>query len=509
MIPAGSEEPSYGELVALVVTLTARLDVLEARNAALEARVVELETENARLKTENAELRTENSALREENAELRRQLGRNSRNSSQPPSADGLTKPPPRSMRGRSGHKPGKQPGAPGNALMQVANPTRTVTHVPQACGGCGAGLAGAPRAGAPQIRQVFDIPEMGVEVTAHELHALACAGCGSVTRAAAPAEARAPAVYGPRVSALAAYLSAQHHIPVARVAEILADVAGIEVSTGWISDAVMKMAQVLAPVNEQIRDAIAAAPVAHFDESVTRVGSKNHWLHVAATATLTAYHIDEHGRGTESITAFGILPRFTGVAVHDAYRSYQAFDRCAHALCNAHIVREATGIGEYDPVARADGWAEELVLLLGDGYRWVVTWREKGHDRLPDFKLEDLRRRFDDLVDRALAAHPPRGSGKQSPARNLALRLRDRKDEVLYFAADFTVAFSNNVAEQAIRMIKTKTKVSGGFRTLTGAQVFLAIRGFISTVRKNGLRVANSLHDVLLGNPWTPALMP
>ncbi|MEV7964749.1 transposase [Sphaerisporangium sp. NPDC088356] len=255
--------------------------------------------------------------------------------------------------------------------------------------------------------------------------------------------------------------------------------------------------------------DRAALVGVAHFDESVTRVSGKNHWLHVAATATLTAYHIDEHGRGAESITAFGIPPRFTGVAIHDAYRPYQAFDACTHALCNAHIVREATGIGEFDPTARADGWAEALVSLLGDGYRWVAARRTNGHDRLPDFKLDDLSRRYDELVERALAAHPPRGSGKQSPARNLALRLRDRKSEVLRFAADFTVTFSNNVAEQSIRMIKAKTKVSGGFRTLKGAQTFLTIRGYISTVRKNGLRAAHALHDALLANPWIPALTP
>nr|WP_260408685.1 IS66 family transposase [Planomonospora venezuelensis] len=459
------------------------------------------------METENAQLKAENAALREENAELRRQLGTNSRNSSKPPSADGLAKPPPTSMRGRSGRKAGKQPGAPGSALMQVANPARTVPHLPDTCGGCGAGLAGTAPAGEPVIRQVFDLPETVVEVTAHELHARACTGCGHVTRATAPAFAGAPAVYGPRVRALAAYLSAQHHIPVGRIAEILTDVAGAEVSTGWVADAVTAMARVLAPVDAAVREAIAQAPVAYFDESVTRVSGKNHWLHVAATTTLSAYHIDSYGRGTDSIIAFGILPRFTGVAVHDAYRSYVGFEECTHALCNAHIVREATGIGEFDAVARADGWAQALVDLLGDGHRWVAAWREKGHDRLPDFKLDDLSRRFDELVERALSAHPPRGSGRQSPARNLALRLRERKAEVLRFAADFAVAFSNNTAEQAIRMIKTKTKVSGGFRTLKGAQVFLAIRGYISTVRKNGLRAAQALHDALLGNPWTPAL--
>jgi transposase len=161
-------------------------------------------------------------------------------------------------------------------------------------------------------------------------------------------------------------------------------------------------------------------------------------------------------------------------------------------------------GSGSTTPVARADGWAADLVNLLGDAHRWVSAWREQGHDRLPEFKLDDLHRRYDNVVERALALHPPR-SGKQSPARNLALRLRERKPEFLRFTTDFTVGFSNNTAEQAIRMIKTKTKVSGGFRTLTGAQTFLALRGYISTIRKNGLRAMAALRDALTGNPWMP----
>lgn len=188
---------------------------------------------------------------------------------------------------------------------------------------------------------------------------------------------------------------------------------------------------------------------------------------------------------------------------MHDAYSAYNGF-ACAHALCNAHVVREATGTGEVDATAREDGWAADLVNLLGDAHRWVGHWREQGHHRLPDFKLDDLHWRYDRVVERALALHPPR-PGKQTPARNMALRLHQRRDELLRFATDFTVGFSNNTAEQAIPMTKTRTKVSGGFRTLTGAQTFLALRGYISTVRKNGLRTMRALRDTLAGNPWTP----
>jgi transposase len=444
-------------------------------------------------------------SLEAENAELRRRLGLNSTNSSKPPSSDGLGKPPPTSMRGRSGRKPGKQPGTSGATLSQVAMPDEQVPHFPAVCDGCGDGLDPAcGPAGDPVIRQVFDVPQVRVRVTAHLLHVLACAGCGARTRAAAPAGVTGPAVYGPTVTMLAAYLAAQHHIPVARITEILADLAGIDVSPGWVTTACTRMAAAVADANEAIKDAIAAAGVAHFDETVTRVAGRNHWLHAAATGRLTAYHIDEHGRAVASMTAFGILPRFTGVAIHDAYSGYDSFTTCTHALCNAHILREATGIGEFDALARTDGWTEDLITLLGDAHRWVAHWRTHDHTSLPAFKLDDLSARYDGLVERALRTHPAR-PGKQTPARNLALRLRDRKTEFLRFATDFTVAFSNNVAEQAVRMIKSKTRVSGGFRTLTGARTFLAIRGYISTIRKNGLRAATELRHALLGNPWMP----
>jgi transposase len=480
---SGWEQASHGLLV-LVVALGRMLEAAEQRMAE-QAAVIEAQA--ARI------------------AELERAAGRNSRNSSSPPAADGLAKPPVRSVRTKSARKVGKQPGAPGATLSQVDEPDVVVEHFPAACGHCAGPLVRERVVGAVVRRQVFDLPEVKVRVTEHQLVALACDGCGHATRAEAPPQATAPACYGPNVTSVAAYLSAQHHIPFDRVVEIMFDVAGVDLSAGFAVTACRRVEDAVEPATTAVKDAIAAAPVAHFDESVTRVAGANHWMHTAATARLTAYHIDEHGRALKSIEAFGILPRFTGVAVHDAYSAYNGFE-CRHALCNAHIIREAVGIGEFDPAARVEGWSAELVDLLGDAHRWVGYWHGRGHDRLPQFKLDDLHERYDALVARALATHPAR-PGRQSPARKLALRLRNRREEILRFATDFTIEFTNNTAEQAIRMVKTKTKVSNGFRTLRGAQTFLAIRGYISTVRKNGLRVLPALRDALLGDPWMPRL--
>jgi transposase len=118
-----------------------------------------------------------------------------------------------------------------------------------------------------------------------------------------------------------------------------LADLVGIEVSPGWVHTACRRAQRAVAPASEAIKDALAVEPVVYFDESVSRVECRNHWLHVATTPRLTAYHIDAHGRSAKSIIEFGILPRFTGVAVHDAYSAYDQFTDATHALCNQHII--------------------------------------------------------------------------------------------------------------------------------------------------------------------------
>lgn len=177
--------PSYEELAAENTALRAAVEALTARLDALEV---------------------ENAGLRAENLELKRQLGQNSRNSSKPPSSDSpFVKPAPRSLRRRSGRKPGGQQGHPGSTLAQVADPNETVRHEPGACAGCGAGLADAPQVGVEQ-RQVFDLPPMTVRVTEHQLIARRCS-CGATTCGTPPRGVSAPAAYGPRITAIVLYL--------------------------------------------------------------------------------------------------------------------------------------------------------------------------------------------------------------------------------------------------------------------------------------------------------------
>lgn len=203
-------------------------------------------------------------SLRAEVAELKRRLGRYSGNSSLPPSADGPAVSPSRAERRRSGRRPGKQPGAGGSALFQIT-PDEVVDHVPAACGGCGAGLDGASAAGVVR-RQVHDIPTIRPVVVEHRLHRRRC-GCGATTTAAAPAGVGAAACYGPNLRALAVYLLVFQHVPVARTAQLIADVTGARPSTGWISSVLSSVAEVLVDVEKLIKSLIVLAHVIHVDE--------------------------------------------------------------------------------------------------------------------------------------------------------------------------------------------------------------------------------------------------
>ena len=147
-------------------------------------------------------------------------MGKNSQNSSKPPSTDGFVKPPPRSLRKKTGRKPGKQPGEPGARLEPASDPDEVEVHAPVCCAACGAGLEDAPVIG-QEVRQVFDLPPIQVRVVEHRVQRRRCR-CGEVTAGEFPAQASAPTCYGPGVAALGVYLLGRQHLPVERAAEVL-----------------------------------------------------------------------------------------------------------------------------------------------------------------------------------------------------------------------------------------------------------------------------------------------
>jgi transposase len=453
-------------------------------------------------------LTAELEALREQVAELRRRLGLTSSNSSKPPSSDGLAKLPPRSQRRREGRKPGKQKGSAGATLSAVAEPDEVKEHRPASCDRCSAGLSLAEVVGMVR-RQVFDLPEIRMRVVEHRVLSCRCTGCGTVSTGRAPQGVNAPVQYGPRLMAVGAYLAVGHHLPMDRVAQILADLLGCPVSSGWVATVPKRTARALKPFTTRLRDAIGRERVVHFDETAARCCGRNRWIHVACTPLLTSYHLDDK-RGQAAIDVHAILPNLTApqVAVHDGWMPYlkTCYADVDHALCNAHHLRELDGWAEHDPVRHA--WAATLANLLREGNRLVKQARAAGHDQLEPAVLTDLTTRWNTAIDQAYAANPP-PTGKRARGKILALidRMRGYFSEIWRFAHDFTVAFDNNQAERDIRMIKLQVKISGCWRTIEGARDWLHVREYISTTAKNGINILTALREAITGTPWMPAL--
>jgi len=462
-----------------------------------------LHGEIAALRAENEALRAQNEALRAENGELRRRLDQDSSTSSKPPSSDGLRKKPrvAGSLRGRSGKMSGGQPGHKGDTLRRSAAPDRIVEHAAWACRHCGSPLTAAMRKG-EEKRQVFDLPERLIEVTEHRAAIYACGHCGERTRASFPQDASAPTQYGPRFRAAAVYLNLQQLVPEDRVAEAMADLFGAArfcpmSLTRWVE----AKARAFEPVAERIGALAAAAPVRCLDETGFRVAGGNHWLHTIATDALSFYRVSRKR---------GDLPRDLagGVIVHDGLKGYYAIGGAAHALCNAHHLRELKALIEFDK----ESWAEPMRDLLLQAHRAVEAARHGGQTALAPAVLAEFKARYWEWLRLGLSYHrslprlprhaSKRGREKRRPGHNLLVRLHKFKDDALRFLVDFAVPFTNNLAEQALRMMKVKMKISGGFRTLEAARDFAALRSTLATARKRGWNILDTLtqkpHDLI-----------
>jgi transposase len=465
-------------IMALVERLCARIDQQQAQIVELRARVKALED----------------------------QLATNSRNSSKPPSSDSFTKQT-RSLRQPSGRKSGGQPGHRGTTLQQVAVPDQTRLHEPEQCVACGASLAEVAGQLDPERRQVFDLPPLKLEVTEHRVLLKACAVCGHRNRGTFPDGVACGASYGPGVKGVLTYLNQAHLLPSARSCEIVADLFGQPVSEGVLEAAVNGCTTALAETETSIKQGLARAEVVHFDETGMYVEGKRIWLHSASTPQLTHYACHDH-RGVTATQAIGILPAFGGRAIHDGFSSYWQYD-CAHGLCNAHHLREL--LFAHEQMNKT--WAEQMKALLVEIKQAVDTAKAQQQTALAPTQLADYEQRYGALLQAGLEEEPhdlppptgQRGRKKQSKSKNLLDRLVKYQAETLAFMKDFAVPFDNNLAERDLRMMKVKQKVSGSFRTMTGAQAFCRIRSYISTMKKQGHNVIAALQHVFLGTPLVP----
>jgi len=447
--------------------------------------------EIAHLRAENAALQQTVATLTARIAELERQLGLNSGNSGKPPSSDGLKKPPRTvSLRESSDRKPGGQPGHPGDTLRQVAEPDVILDYYPNSCPNCGSTLT-QDMATAYSARQVFDLPEpQPLVVTEHRAYTCRCGQCGEATRAAFPEGVTAPVQYGARIAAFVVYLLHAQFIPEDRLVELMADLFGVRLAAATIARMSTKAVEHFQGFVAAVCQLVKTAAVKHLDETGFRIGGKTQWLHVAVTAWLSFYRVSPK-RGS-------LLEGIIGIVVHDHWKPYYTLKGVLHALCNAHHLRELKALIEIEQ----EPWALRMQRLLRQACHATHLARERDGPLKPSL-VNRFQRRYDAIVAEGLAFHeaqPPlpvtgrRGRPRRRTGHNLLLRLSTRKDDVLRFLTDPRVPFTNNLAEQAARMMKLRQKISGGFRSEQGARDFAVIRSLIATAKKQGWNIIDTL---------------
>lgn len=432
--------------------------------------------------------------------ELERQLGQNSQNSSKPPSSDGFRKP--TNLR-QPGGKKGAPKGHEGHTLHVVTNPDYVMVHPLETCSSCGFSLKQVP-AQELEKRQVFDLPAPRMVITEHQAEKKCCPQCCVQQTASFPSHVRAPVQYGREMAAWTAYLHAYQLLPLERIGQLYADLTGYRPSEATLLAQLEEMTSRLQPLERTIREQLLASPVVHADETGFRVNGKGYWMHTVCNQEWTLLFAHP-SRGSKGMDAMNVLPHYKGNLVHDCYASYFK-DQYAfrHVLCNAHLLRDCKEIAQYDN----HQWATDMTTLLQESWKAARIARSL-QQPLSDAVVQAFRSRYDDILQRgreewAKDAVPektgPRGRKSKSKAANLGGRFLAYKDAVLAFLCDARIPFDNNQAERDIRMVKVKTKISGGFRTSQGAEQFARIRGVISTFRKKQLPILNSLISALQG---------
>jgi transposase len=442
----------------------------------------------------------ESHALRIEALEQQRHT--DSHNSSKPPSSDGMGRTIVQTRK-PTGRKPGGQSGHKGSTLPFIQHPDQVVVHAPHHCGKCGASLEAEASIGYER-RQEVELPPVKAQVTEHQGQIKACSTCGAKTRGEFPVGLNAPIQYGTRIRASLIYLKDYALLPFQRSVELMHDLFGVPLCAGTLANIEQQCSAKLGRTVELIKENVAHAEVVNFDETGMKINGKLFWLHSASTAQ-AIYYFPHAKRGTEAMNAMGILPGFHGVAIHDFWSSYLGYN-CAHALCNAHLLRELTFVWE----ECHQKWGQAMIDALLKWKEAVQQARQKGKTSLSKWQIRRIEKEYRKIILRGLLANPPpletggpkRGRKKKSKPRNLVERLRDYSPEVLRFVRDFRVAFDNNAAERDLRMMKVQQKISGTFRSVQGAVAFCRIRSYIATSRKMGLNVIEALSSVFDGNP-------
>lgn len=426
-------------------------------------------------------------------------LGLNSKNSSKPPSSDPNREK--KSKKNGLGKKSGGQIGHKGSQLKRVKNPDEIHTievdkrKLP----------AGRYHEVGYVSRQVIDI-RISRHVIEYRAQMLADQNGKQFTASFPPGVTR-PAQYGQSLKANVVYQSQFQLLPYNRIDDYFTHEIGVSISQGSIYNFNKEAYLRLESFEKFVKEKLIAAKVLNVDETGINVKGKGAWIHLAANEKYT-YFFPHTKRGSVAMDAMGILPYFEGTLCHDHWKPYFIYE-CLHSLCNAHHVRELERAFEQDK----QGWALTMKQLLLE----MNTATQEAGGVLVENEANKYYKKYKAIIKAGEMECPlpelvlfdgkkKRGRVKKSKARNLLERLKNFEKETPRFIAEVDVPFTNNLAENNIRMTKVQQKISGCFRSMDGAQMFCRIRSYISTCRKHGISVTTALN--MLFNDEMPAFM-
>ena len=391
----------------------------------------------------------------------------------------------------------GPDPRAAQGGATRVVAETRTAPVAE--CRACGHDLAGIVPTGRErriQVDIVFETRELTVEAEVKT-----CPRCRTETRGRFPEDMPGPLQYGHGIVAFATHLLTAQMLSLRRTAQTLKALTGRTLAEATLLAWLTRLHEALAGWETAAIERLLAAPVLHADETGLRIERKTHWLHSVSAGHLTLKRVHRK-RGAEAIDDLDLIPRYQGVLVHDRWASYFAYDNCEHALCGSHLLRDLAFIED----AHGHAWAKRMGTLLLKTCRTVREHPDKALSE-PDYKA--LRTRYRTLITQArreLPTPPPRqtqrrGRIARSDAENLHEALNKYETEVLRFARDPNVPFTNNRAERDIRMAKVKQKVSGCFRTPRYAEAYCRITSYLQSMACQGYNPLTAIEIALNGN--------
>jgi len=365
-------------------------------------------------------------------------------------------------------------------------------------CDVCAEDLTGVPCTHHERRTKIDIIFEKVVEHVDAEIKQ--CPVCKTTVKGQFPTDMHGPLQYGEGLKAFVINLLVCQMVALNRVQKLVNSMIGEVIAESTLLKFVLRLHQALEAWELDAIEQILKAPAINVDETSLRVDKLNHWLHVYSAGNITLKFLHRK-RGKEAIVAIDIIPRYGGVIIHDCWASYLSYLHCGHGLCGSHLLRELTFIFESNGYA----WARNMKRLLQETCVKVSKSEEK---KLGDKDLANLQKRYRNILTRGakeLPVIPPKPSGKRgklakSNAHNLLERFQAHEASVLLFAKDPHVSFTNNRAEQDLRMSKVKQKVSGCFRTETYALAYCRISSYLQTMANKGYNPLIAVQMALAG---------